>query len=172
MKTIILFSLMLLMSVTRVHAEETFFISESIISPDLSVEIGESKISPDITVQIGKSNVNADFSVGISHKKEDANIILTDSSYNPKYEIEMSNSIISPDLTIEVGKSKISPDVTIDIKRTGKVNYTVYSESGLLSLNKLTVCLLPAITKHVLDKNKNKYENYTFKKLIKVFNKK
>ena len=136
-------------------AQISFRIENDILFPDLSVKISENVTFPDISVKIGESVNFENFTVGITSNRNQADFIITTSMY-PKLTVKASENVLFPDISIKAGEKVLFPDVTIKIKKTGTVDYIVYTEKAYISLTDLVVALLPAI---------NKEMDYKFKKI-------
>jgi hypothetical protein len=136
-------------------AQLSFRIESNILYPDVSVRISENVIFPDIRVKIGESVHFEDFTVGITSNRNQADFIITTSRY-PELTVRASENILFPDISIKAGENVLFADVTIKIKKTGTVDYIVYTEKADISLTDLVVALLPAI---------NEEMDYKFKKI-------
>lgn len=136
-------------------AQLSFRIESNILYPDLSVRISKNVIFPDIRVKIGESVLFENFTVGITSNRNQADFIITTSRY-PELTVRVSENILFPDISIKAGENVLFADVTIKIKKTGTVDYIVYTEKSYISVTDLVVALLPAI---------NKEMDYKFKKI-------
>jgi len=146
MKTIFLILLSIL-SIESV-AQITFRIEDNISYPDLSVKISDNVSYPDIRIKIGEDISYEDFTVGITSNKSKADFIITKSRY-PDLTVKASDNISYPDLRIKAGESVSYADVTIEIKKSGTVDYLVYTEKAFISLIDIVISLLPAINKEL-----------------------
>jgi len=129
-------------------AQLSFRIESNILYPDLSVRISENVSFPDIRVKIGGSVNYEDFTVGITSKKNQADFIITTSRF-PELTVNASENIFFPDISIKAGENVLFADVIIKIKKTGTVDYIVYTEKAYISLTDLVVALLPAINREM-----------------------
>jgi hypothetical protein len=126
------------------NAQISFKIDRNILLPDLRVKISGSTMFPDIRVKIGERVTFIDFTVGITSNKNQADFIITNSIVSD-FTIKASEDIFLPDLSIKVGADVIFADVSIKIKKTGIVDYIVYTEKNYININELVIALLPAI---------------------------
>nr|MBC8213467.1 hypothetical protein [Candidatus Neomarinimicrobiota bacterium] len=65
-----------------------------------------------------------------------------------------------PDLRLRVGDDVSYPDLRIEIRKSGTVDYIVYTEKDFISLRDIVIALLPAINHHT------EYENDDLKELF------
>ena len=126
------------------YSQITFKIDSDIFFPDLRVQISENILFPDIRVKIGEKASFADFSVGITSNKNQADFIITKSAF-ADYTVKASEKVMFADLSIKAGANVFFADVSIKIKKTGIVDYIVYTEKNYITINELIVALLPAI---------------------------
>jgi len=129
-------------------AQISFRIDSKILSSDLRVRISENVNFPDIRVKIGGSVHFEDFSVGITSNRNQADFIITTSRYS-ELTVRASENVLFPDIRIKAGENVLFADVVIKIKKTGTVDYIVYTEKEYISLTDLVVALLPAINKEM-----------------------
>lgn len=153
-KLLIIITIIIIFS-TPAIAQLSFRIESNILYPDLSVKISENVIFPDISVRIGESVNFENFTVGITSNRNQADFIITTSRY-PELTVRASENILFPDISIKAGQNVLFADVTIKIKKTGTVDYIVYTEKEYISITDLVVVLLPAI---------NNEMDYKFKKI-------
>jgi len=138
-----------------IAAQLSFRIESNILYPDLSVRISENVSFPDIRIKIGESVHFENFTVGITSNRNQADFIITTSRY-PGLTVRASKNISFSDISIKAGENVLFADVTIKIKKTGTVDYIVFTEKAYISLTDLVVALLPVI---------NKEMDYKFKKI-------
>ena len=142
-KFLTIIAILIIFSHTAI-AQISFRIESDILYPDLTVKISENVFFPDIRVKIGESILFEDFTVGITSNRSQADFIITTSRY-PEFTVRASENIFFPDISIKVSENVLFPDVRIEIKKTGTVDYIVYTEKEYISLIDLVVALLPAI---------------------------
>lgn len=128
------------------NAQMSFKIDRDVFLPDLSVKISENTMLPDIKVKIGERVSFEDFTVGVTSNKNQADIVITNSTISD-FSIKASEDVFLPDLSVKAGEDVLFADVTIKIKKTGMVDYIIYTEKGYISIEELVVALLPAINK-------------------------
>jgi hypothetical protein len=130
--------------VTYGNAQITFKIDSDIVFQDLRVQISESTMFPDIRVKIEERTTFTDFSVGITSNKNQADFVITKLTF-ADYSVKAAENVMFTDLSIKAGEDVLFADVTIKIKKTGIVDYIVYTEKDYITINELVVELLPAI---------------------------
>ncbi len=147
MKLILIIMLFTVHWSQTLDAEDTtisFRIDSDIAYPDLRVRIGKSVSYPDIRIRIGTSVSYSDFTVGISSEKKDATFVIT-KSVNANFSVRADDDVSYPDVRIRSGDSVSYPDVRIKFKKSGEVDYLVYTEKDFMTLTDMVIALLPAI---------------------------
>lgn len=127
----------------------SFYVDESLSYPDISVKIGTSVSYPDIRVQIGENISYDDFTVGVTSNKSKADFVIVKSKNQADKTVRASENVSYPDIRIQASDNVSYPDVRIEIKKSGTVNYLVYTEKTFMSMNDLVIALLPVINKHL-----------------------
>ncbi|MEX0981342.1 MAG: hypothetical protein WD577_05450 [Bacteroidales bacterium] len=127
----------------------SFYVDEDLSYPDISVKIGTNVSYPDIRVQIGENISYDDLTIGVTNSKSKADFVIVKSKYQADKTIRASDNVSYPDIRIQAGESVSYPDIRIEIKKTGTVNYLVYTEKAFMSMNDLVIALLPVINKHL-----------------------
>lgn len=140
---------LLLLCIKTLVGQITFYVDENISYPDISVKIGDNVSYPDVRIKIGENISYEDFTVGITNQKSQANFIITTSKYRADKTIRANENISYPDLRIKVGENISYPDVRIEIKKSGTVDYIVYTEKAFMTMEDLIIALLPAINKEM-----------------------
>jgi|LSQX01.2.fsa_nt_gb hypothetical protein len=130
------------------NAQISFKINGNSFLSDLTVSISDKILFPDISIKIGEEVFFENFTVGITANKNQADFIITDSTFADVI-IKISESVLLADLSIKAGKAVLLPDVTIKIKKTGVVDYAIYSEKEYITLQELVIALLPAINQEL-----------------------
>jgi hypothetical protein len=145
----LLFSVIILASCSLLNAQISFYVDEDISYPDIRVRIGEDVTYPDVRIKIGETVSYSDFTVGITNNKSTANFIITTSKYGADKTIRAGDDVSYPDIRIRFGENTSYSDLSIKIKKSGSVDYIVYSEKEFVSMNDLIIALLPAINKQL-----------------------
>ncbi len=127
----------------------SFYVEKELPSSDFSVKIGSNVSFPDIKVQIGENISYDDFTVGITDTKSKADFVIVKSKFQADKVVRASDDVSFPDISIQAGEDVSFPDVRIKIKKTGSVNYLVYTEKASISMDDLVIALLPAINQHL-----------------------
>ncbi len=127
-----------------VQSQITFYVEHDISYPDFRVRISDDVSYPDIRIKIGSDVSYEDFTVGITSNKSQAQFIISESIYSD-YTVRADDDVSYPDLRIRAGDDVSYADVRIEIRKSGTVNYVVYTEKDFITLRDLVVALLPAI---------------------------
>lgn len=119
---------------------------------DLDVRISDDVYMEDLGVEIGYDIFMEDFTIGFTNSKSQATVIITD-TYSADFEVNMTSSSYA-DLDIEASDDVYMEDIGIEIKKSGYVDYLVYSEIDLMSIEVLVCALLPIINSHLDNNNR------------------
>lgn len=147
-KTHILLIILVLFLGQFSFSQVSFKIDEDLYGADLTVKIGDDVYSPDIRIELSSDVYSPDFSVGITNDKRKAQFIISKSSY-ADYKIKAGEDTYSPDVRIKASDDVYSPDLKIELKKTGSVDYLVYTEKDFMTLSDMVIALLPAINYHL-----------------------
>ncbi len=135
---------LLIFTCFTLQAQVSFYIDDDISYPDFSVRISDDVSYPDITIRIGSDVSYEDFTVGVTSDKSQAQFIISESRYSD-YTVRADDDVSYPDLSIRAGDDVSYPDVTIEIRKSGTVDYVVYTEKDFITLRDIVIALLPAI---------------------------
>lgn len=132
----------------NLNAQIVFKSGENVTSADLRVRVSENVILADIRVRIGENVTFADFTVGITNQKSKADFIVTE-GYNYDLRIRAGEKVILADIRIRAGESVILSDVRVKIKTSGTVDYLVYVDKDIITMNDIVIAILPALNKEM-----------------------
>lgn len=135
---------LLLFTSCTLQAQVSSYIDDDISYPDFSVRISDNVSYPDIAIRIGSDVSYEDFTVGVTSDKSQAQFIISKSRYSD-YTVRADEDVSYPDLSIRAGDNVSYPDMTIEIRKSGTVDYVVYTEKDFITLRDIVIAILPAI---------------------------
>lgn len=131
-----------------------------------AAKVNEGKADGDINIKISSDVHFEDLSVKVSHNvdfeditirftdfEREADLIISDSS-KPDFKVNMVSNF--EDLVILTSNNINFEDIGIEIRKSGRVDYLVYSDLDLLSREMLVCAMLPIINLHLDEKDKLK----------------
>lgn len=133
---------------SNIGAQYIVNLANSGFSSDLDVKIEEGILYADIDVELSESVLYEDFTIGFTTSIERADVVISNSSIYSDISIFLSESIY-PDLTVDVSESQLYEDIGIEVKRSGYVDYLVFSADENLTREKLVAALLPIINAYL-----------------------
>lgn len=128
--------------------QTTLGIEKDISFPDLRVEISDDISFPDLRVKIGTDVSFEDFTVGFTSSKSKADFIISTSSF-PDKKILYGKSVSFRDVQICASENITFPDITIKIRKSGLVDYLIYSDKSNISKEEIVICLIEVIKKRL-----------------------
>ena len=126
-----------------INAKFEFKLSNS-YNADIDVRFTDS-YNADVDIRFVESEYQADFTVGFTNSKSDATVLLSKNSYNADLDVRITDSY-NADIDIRITDS-YNADVDIMIKKSGIVDYLIYSEEWP-DKNELLIACLPIIKAH------------------------
>lgn len=135
------------LTISASYSQISFKVDDDISYSDFRVRVGDDVSHADIRIRIGSDISYEDFTVGITSNKNQANFIISESNYTD-YKIRAGDDVSHADLRIRAGDDVSYADLRIGIKKSGTVDYIVYTEKDFISLRDLVIALLPAINSH------------------------
>ena len=123
-----------------INAQFQFKLSNS-YNADIDVRFTDS-YNADVDIRFVESEYQADFTVGFTNSKSDATVLISKNSYNADLDVRITDSY-SADIDIRITDS-YNADVDIMIKKSGIVDYLIYSEEWP-DKNELLIACLPII---------------------------
>lgn len=152
------FSIIIILIAINLNAQIIIKSGENVTLADLRVCIGENVTWADMRVQIGKNVTLADFTVGIIDQKIQADFIVTN-GFNYDLSVQAGDNVTLADIRIQAGGNVTLSDVRVKVKTSGTVDYFVYIEKEIMTMNDIVIALLPAL---------NKEMDYKFEKIPKI----
>lgn len=151
MKHSFLLLLLFLFASFSATAQVSFLIDDDFNGADLKIEIDEDQSFADIKLKIGEDISFADFTIGFAFSPGEADFVIRKYA-GADYRIQAGHDVSFADIKIQAGEDVSFDDLKIEIRKTGTVDYLIYTEKAYISLEEIVIAILPAVNFHLKDK--------------------